>query len=172
MKKIKVGLIGLGGWGKNIYRNLISLNCLEKVYDSNFHTIKKLKIENKKISTDLSEIFFACCDGKLNQLEIEWLDKKSLCIVVCSKGYPEDFDKHIEIENINKINLDDDEFIFHAGTAEENSKIYAVGGRVLNFVSLSKNLKSARKNIIHNIEKLNWSGGFYRKDIGFKVIDK
>ena len=125
-----------------------------------------------KLKTDLSDIFFACCDGKLNQLEIEWLDKKSLCIVVCSKGYPEDFDKNIEIKNINKINLDDDEFIFHAGTAEVNSKIYAIGGRVLNFVSLSKNLKSARKNIIHNIEKLNWSGGFYRKDIGFKVIDK
>ena len=47
-----------------------------------------------------------------------------------------------------------------------------MGGRVLNFVSLSENLRLARKNIMQNLEKLNWSGGFYRKDIGYKVIDK
>ena len=125
-----------------------------------------------KLKTDLIDIFLACCEGKLNQLEIEWLDKKSLCIVVCSKGYPESFTKNVEIENINKINLNEGEFLFHAGTAKKNSKIYAVGGRVLNFVSLSDNLRSARENILQNLEKLGWSGGFYRKDIGYKVIDK
>ncbi len=125
-----------------------------------------------KLKTDLIDIFLACCEGKLNQLEIEWLDKKSLCIVVCSKGYPESFNKNVEIENINKINLNEGEFLFHAGTTKKNSKIYAVGGRVLNFVSLSDNLRSARENILQNLEKLGWSGGFYRKDIGYKVIDK
>ena len=53
----------------------------------------------------------------------------------------------------------------------ENNKIKSVGGRVLNFVSLSDDFISARKNIIKNIKKLNWSGGFFRKDIGYKVID-
>ena len=125
-----------------------------------------------KLKTDLNDIFLACCEEKLKQLEIEWLNKKSLCIVVCSKGYPENFDKDIEIENINKITFNEDEYLFHAGTAKKNGKIYAVGGRVLNFVSLSDNLKSARENILQNLKKLNWSGGFYRKDIGYKVIDK
>tara|TARA_B100001057_G_scaffold292926_1_gene292992 strand:+ start:3100 stop:4365 length:1266 start_codon:yes stop_codon:yes gene_type:complete len=125
-----------------------------------------------KLKTNLSDIFLACCEGKLNHLEIEWLNKKSLCIVVCSKGYPEDFDKNVEIQNIDKINLNEGEFLFHAGTVGRNSKIYAIGGRVLNFVSLSDNLKSARENILRNLEKLGWSGGFYRKDIGYKVIDR
>ena len=125
-----------------------------------------------KLKTNLSEILLACCEGRLVKLEINWLNKKSLCVVVCSKGYPEDFDKNIEIENINKIILKEDDFLFHAGTINKNDKIYAVGGRVLNFVTLSENLRSARDNIMQNLEKLNWSGGFYRKDIGYKVIDK
>ena len=125
-----------------------------------------------KLKTNLSGILLACCEGRLDKLEINWLNKKSLCVVVCSKGYPEDFNKNIEIENINKVNLKEDDFLFHAGTVNKNDKTYAVGGRVLNFVSLSENLRLARKNIMQNLEKLNWSGGFYRKDIGYKVIDK
>ncbi|MBD1143651.1 phosphoribosylamine--glycine ligase [Pelagibacterales bacterium SAG-MED33] len=125
-----------------------------------------------KLKTNLGGILLACCEGRLDKLEINWLNKKSLCVVVCSKGYPEDFNKNIEIENINKVNLKEDDFLFHAGTINKNDKTYAVGGRVLNFVSLSENLRLARKNIMENLEKLNWSGGFYRKDIGYKVIDK
>tara|TARA_B100001057_G_scaffold23817_1_gene22041 strand:- start:918 stop:2183 length:1266 start_codon:yes stop_codon:yes gene_type:complete len=125
-----------------------------------------------KLKTNLSEIFLACCEGKLDELKIEWLNKKSLCVVVCSKGYPEDFNKNVEIENINKIILNKGDFLFHAGTEKNNNKVYAVGGRVLNFITLSEDLSSARENIMRNLEKLNWSGGFYRKDIGYKVIDK
>ena len=54
----------------------------------------------------------------------------------------------------------------------ENNEIYAVGGRVLNFVSLSDNFVEARKSVINKISELNWPGGFYRKDIGFKVINE
>ena len=53
---------------------------------------------------------------------------------------------------------------------KKNNKIYAVGGRVLNFVALSDDFKKAKEGIVNNIEKLNWTGGFYRKDIGHKVI--
>ena len=125
-----------------------------------------------KLKTNLSDILLACCEGKLDQLKIDWFDKKSLCIVVCSKGYPEDFNKDIEIQNLNQINLKEGEFLFHAGTIKRNEKIYAVGGRVLNFISLSEDFKLARTNIIQNLDKLDWLGGFYRKDIGYKVIDK
>ena len=52
----------------------------------------------------------------------------------------------------------------------ENYKIYAIGGRVLNFVSISDDFKLAKNNIMKNLDKLNWSGGFYRKDIGYKVL--
>ena len=124
-----------------------------------------------KLKTDLSDIFLACCNSKLNEIKIEWINKKSLCVVLCSKGYPDLFQKNVEIKNLSNIKLDNDEFLFHAGTSTKDGKVYAVGGRVLNFISLAEDLNIARKKIISNLEKLNWTGGFYRKDIGYKVID-
>ena len=123
-----------------------------------------------KLETDLIDICLACCNEKLNEIEIKWSNKKSLCVVVCSKGYPDKFKKNIEIENLKKIKLNKDDFLYHAGTKREEEKIYATGGRVLNFVSLSDNFKTAKDKIKNNLDKLNWSGGFYRKDIGYKVI--
>ena len=79
--------------------------------------------------------------------------------------------KDIPILGLNTLSLKQDEYIFHAGTKLKNNKILASGGRVLNFVSVSENLKNSRKNIIKLIDKLNWENGFFRKDIGYKVID-
>ena len=73
---------------------------------------------------------------------------------------------------MKKLILSNEEFLYHAGTIKNNNKILATGGRVLNFVSLSENFSLAKQKIINNLEILNWSGGFYRKDIGYKVIDK
>ena len=125
-----------------------------------------------KLRTDLSEIFIACFEKKLKKLNIKWLNKKSLSIVVCSKGYPNKYKQEVEIKNLNKIELKSSEFLFHAGTKINNKKIYAIGGRVLNFVALSNSFGIAKKKIINHLKKLNWSGGFYRKDIGYKVINK
>ena len=122
------------------------------------------------LKTDLYEIFIACCEHSLDKIKIEWLNKKSLCIVLCSKGYPEKIKKNVEISNLDNLKLDKNNFLFHAGTKLENKKIYAIGGRVFNFVSLSDDFASAKKNIINNISALDWSEGFYRKDIGYKVI--
>ncbi len=123
-----------------------------------------------KLKTNFEDIIVACCEGKLNDINIQWQNKKSLCIVVCSKGYPDTFTKNVEINNLDKINLNELEFLFHAGTEKINNKVYAIGGRVLNFVSLSDNFNNAKQNIIKNLNNLNWLGGFYRKDIGNKVI--
>ena len=124
-----------------------------------------------KLKSDIGEIFLACCNQKLDETKIEWLDKKSLCVVVCSKGYPENFKKNIEIVNLDKIKLNKNDYLFHAGTEVNNGKIFAIGGRVLNFVTLSDNFKSAKNIIYKNLNELNWNDGFYRKDIGFKVIE-
>ena len=124
-----------------------------------------------KLKTDLCEIFLSCCEKKLKEIDIKWSEKKSLCIVLCSEGYPENFKKNILIENIDKIIIDQDNLCYHAGTNISNDGIIATSGRVLNFISLSNNFLDAKVSIIKNLEKLNWSGGFYRKDIGYKVID-
>ena len=124
-----------------------------------------------KLETDLAEIIIACCNKKLDEIEIKWSEKKSLCIVLCSNGYPDEFKKNVAIENLDKISLDKNEYLFHAGTIKKNDTIEAVGGRVLNFVSVSEDFKNAKQSIINNLYKLNWKDGFYRRDIGYKVIN-
>ena len=125
-----------------------------------------------KLKSDLLEIIEACCNETLKNLQIEWFDKKSLCIVICSKGYPNKYSNDILIKNIEKLDLNESDFFYHAGTKKIENKIYSNGGRVINFVSLSSNFKECRDKIFNHIKKLNWSGGFFRKDIGYKVIDE
>jgi len=122
-----------------------------------------------RLNSDLYDIILACCNSKLNEIDVKWSNNKSLCIVLCSLGYPDAFKKNVEIENLNRIKINESNFVFHAGTIKKQDKIYATGGRVLNFVSISENFNSSKRNILNNLEKLSWSGGFYRKDIGYKV---
>jgi len=124
------------------------------------------------LKTDFLEVINSCCDEKLDNLKIEWKDQKSLCIVVCSKGYPEKFQNNIKINNLKKLNLDKNDYIFHAGTKKNNSDIFSNGGRVLNFVTISSSYKESREKVLKLINNLNWPNSFFRKDIGFKVIDK
>ncbi len=124
------------------------------------------------LKTDLIDIFNACCDEDLENLSIEWKKEKSICIVLCSKGYPDNFINHVKIENLNNLKLDNNNFIFHAGTKKIGNEIFSNGGRVLNFVSLSDSFKNSREKAISLINQLNWGNGFFRKDIGFKIIDK
>jgi phosphoribosylamine--glycine ligase len=123
-----------------------------------------------KLETDLLDIFLACCEKKLDKFEIKWSNKKSLCVVLCSNGYPDSFEKNVEIKNLEKIKLDKQEYIFHAGSLKKEGKTYAIGGRVLNFVALSDEFINARQMIYKRLDELDWQGGFYRKDIGYKVI--
>jgi phosphoribosylamine--glycine ligase len=124
------------------------------------------------LKTDLIDIFNACCNQELENLKIEWKEEKSLCIVLCSRGYPDKFKNNVKIDNLNNLKLNNNDFIFHAGTKNSGNEIISNGGRVLNFVSLSNSFKSSRERAIKLIEQLNWENGFYRKDIGFKIIDK
>ena len=124
-----------------------------------------------KLKNDLAEVFLACCNTSLDQISLDWTDKKSLCIVVCSNGYPDEFKKNIKIENLKSINLQSHDYLFHAGTSRKDEEVYATGGRVLNFVSISDDFNDAKISVQRNLDSLNWSGGFYRKDIGYKVIE-
>ena len=125
-----------------------------------------------KLKTDFGSIIYECIKGNLSKIDIEWHNDKSLCIVLCSKGYPDEYKKNIEIKNMNKLKLKSNDYLFHAGTSKNNNCVFATGGRVLNFVSVSDNYAEARKRIHNYIESLGWLDGFFRKDIGFKVIDK
>ena len=124
-----------------------------------------------RLNTDFLTIVKSIINDNLKKIKINWKKEKSMCIVLCSKGYPGKHLKNIEIKNINNLNLKKNEFLFHAGTYLKNNKIYSNGGRVLNIISISKKLFSARKNIFKIINRIKWKSGFYRKDIGWRVIN-
>ena len=123
------------------------------------------------LETDLGEIILACCEKKLSNLEIKWKNKKSICIVLCSNGYPDKYEKNVNIDKVKNIILKNEEYIFHAGTKIEGNKYLANGGRVLNIVAVTEEFSISKNKTIKILETLNWKKGFYRKDIGYKVIN-
>ena len=108
--------------------------------------------------------------NKLKKTKIEWSNKKSMTIVLCSRGYPRKYKKNLLIDNLNRVKLINSDYIYHAGTTFFKNKLRSNGGRVLNFTSIGKDFKIIRRNIISYIKKLSWKEGIYRKDIGWKVI--
>ena len=124
-----------------------------------------------KLKTELLGILLSCVEKTLDKIKISWSNEKSLCVVLCSNGYPDKYQKNVLINNLDKLDISKNNLCFHAGTISRNNKILATGGRVLNFVSLSDDFSSARKKIFENLKILNWDQGFFRKDIGYKVID-
>ena len=93
-----------------------------------------------------------------------------MTIVLCSKGYPGRYIKNQKIKNINKIKIDKSSFIFHAGTKLINNHLISNGGRVLNITTTGNMFKKMRHKIFKIIRKINWKGGFFRKDIGWRII--
>ena len=123
-----------------------------------------------RLKTDLFEIILSCCKGYLKNLNLQWDSRCSLSIVLCSNGYPDKYEKNIRIEGLKNLVYSKNQFIFHAGTSKINNEILATGGRVLNFTTLSESFYLCQKKSIELINNLNWNNGFYRKDIGYKVI--
>ena len=123
-----------------------------------------------RLKTDFLDIVVATVNGNLKNINLEWFEEKSICVVLASKGYPDEYENNLEIKGLKKIKLQNNEYIFHAGTKIDNLEIYSNGGRVLNFVIKSNDLRIGRDQAISLINKLNWKNGYFRKDIGYKII--
>tara|TARA_X000000950_G_scaffold26413_1_gene28475 strand:+ start:5866 stop:7131 length:1266 start_codon:yes stop_codon:yes gene_type:complete len=122
------------------------------------------------LKTDLLDIFLSCCDGTLNETKISFSNSRSICVVLCSKGYPGKFENNIQINGLDQLKLLENQKVFHAGTIKTKTGIISNGGRVLNFVSISEDFSKCRNEAINLIKKLNWENGYFRRDIGHKVI--
>ena len=125
-----------------------------------------------RLKTDFLKIIIYAVQNKLNKLKIRWTNKKSMTIVLCSKGYPLSYKKNKIIKNLNNINIKKNFFIFHAGTKIINNKLISNGGRVLNITGLGNNFLKIRLELIKILKKINWVDGFFRKDIGWRIINK
>jgi len=125
-----------------------------------------------RLETDLLEVIDCLTQDKLNNLKIKWNKNSCITIVLCAKGYPNNYIKNSEIKNLSSIISDKNNQIFHAGTYKKNNKIFSNGGRVLNITSVAESLSKARDQSLMNLKKINWTDGFFRKDIGWKAIKK
>ena len=122
-----------------------------------------------RLDTDLVKILKAATDNQINKIKINWKNKKCMTTVLCSRGYPGSY-KNSQLPNIDNLKLSKNSFIFHAGTKLKNNLLFSNGGRVLNITEIGNNFSKIRKNILNNIKKINWKKGFFRKDIGWRVI--
>ena len=125
-----------------------------------------------RLGSDLVKIFVNAINNRLNKTQIIWRKTKCMTIVLCSKGYPGKYQKDKIIGNLKMIKPQKDIFMFHAGTKFINENLVSNGGRVINITSIGNNFYYIRKKIIKMIKKINWKSGFYRKDIGWRVIKK
>ena len=119
------------------------------------------------LDSDVLEIMIKSIDKDLKNCSISLKNKKSITVVLANKGYPNEFEKNKILPNISSFDNDDDIIIFHAGTGlNSKNELIATGGRVLCITAISDTIESCRKKAYTTIDRINWSEGFYRKDIG------
>ena len=125
-----------------------------------------------RLKSDLVDIMMACIDGELDKIDIEWDQRACLCVVLASKGYPALYEKHKEINGLKHVKDIKDATVFHAGTARENGKVFTSGGRVLGVTGLGKDINAAKDTAYQAIDKIEFDGIYYRKDIGYRAIGR
>ncbi len=124
-----------------------------------------------RLKTDLVQLLDASVQNKLKKIKLKWSKDKCMTTVLCSKGYPNKYATEKKI-NLNYSLLKKKSFIFHAGTKIKKNLLFSNGGRVLNIVVLGSTFLGIRNQIYKIIKIINWKHGFYRKDIGWRVIKK
>ncbi len=123
-----------------------------------------------RITSDFVTLIEAAIDGNLDKIKVEFDEKKKLvCVVMCAKGYPENYEKGSEIKGLQAAAKIPDVKILHAGTIKKDGKILANGGRVLNIIAESNSFKSARSKAYEAVNLIDWKEGFVRKDIAKKA---
>ncbi len=125
-----------------------------------------------RLKTDLLPILLGCAEGTLDQVDAEWHSDPAITVVMASKGYPGSYEKLTEINGIEEAANDPDVEIFHAGTVSADGKLLSNGGRVLNVTARAATVSEAREKAYAAIERIDWPDGFYRKDIGWRAIER
>lgn len=122
-----------------------------------------------RLKSDLVELCLKACQGELDQIKSEWAQEAALGIVLAAEGYPGDYRKGDEIYGI-PTQPAQDEKIFLAGVAEKDGKPVTNGGRVLCVTALGNSVFEAQQKALKLAEQVNWTGRFYRRDIGYRAV--
>ena len=118
-----------------------------------------------RLKTDLIDIMEACLNKTLNDINIEWEDYATSCVILASGGYPESYEKGYEIKGLNQAKDLKDVFIYHAGTTIKDNKIVNNGGRVLGIMAKGESLEKALEKSYNALNIVYFKDSFYRKDI-------
>ena len=124
-----------------------------------------------RMKSDIVEVFEACIDGTLDEVELEFEDNAAVCVVLASDGYPLSYEKGFPIEGLDEFKKHDGYYCFHAGTKIDGDTIVTSGGRVLGVTAKGKDLKEARANAYAATEWVSFANKYKRNDIG-KAIDE
>ena len=125
-----------------------------------------------RMKNDLVDLFEACIDGTLDQINLEFEDNAAVCVVLASNGYPEHYEKGFEIRGLENFKDKDGYYVFHAGSKfDEQGRVVTNGGRVLGVTATGSNLKEARANAYKATEWIDFDNKYMRHDIG-KAIDE
>lgn len=124
-----------------------------------------------RMKTDIVDVFEACIDGTLDQVDLEFEDNAAVCVVLASAGYPEKYEKGFPIAGLEEFKKHDGYYCFHAGTKFDGENIVTNGGRVLGVTAKGADLKEARANAYAATEWIQFENKYKRNDIG-KAIDE
>ena len=125
-----------------------------------------------RMKNDLVDLFEACIDGTLDQIDLEFEDNAAVCVVLASEGYPEHYEKGFVISGLEKFDHTEGRYVFHAGSKfDADGNVVTNGGRVLGVTALGQDLKEARKNAYEATEWVKFENKYMRRDIG-KAIDE
>jgi len=150
-----------------IFIGLINVDGQPKVIEYNVRMgDPETQVVLPRIKNDFMDILISCTNQTLDKVNLEFDSDYYTNIVLASGGYPEDDKKGFEISGLNEVK---DSIVFHAGTTLKNNNIVTNGGRVLSVVSSGKTMKKALEKSYNNIEKINFEGKTFRKDIGFDL---
>ena len=156
-----------------LYAGLMIYNSEPKLIEYNIRFgDPECQILMMRLRNDLLNLILSSINNNLKKEKLIWTNEPGITVVAASKGYPEKFEKNYEITNIKKIKFNSKRQLFHAGTIKKNNKILSNGGRVLNATVLSSSLSKARKIALDILNKIKFKNKYFRKDIGYKVIDR
>ncbi|MET0443787.1 MAG: phosphoribosylamine--glycine ligase, partial [Pseudorhodoplanes sp.] len=125
-----------------------------------------------RLMSDLVPALVAARDGMLKNFDLRWYDDAALTVVMAANGYPGDYAKGSVIDGLDQAVQVEGVEIFHAGTKTADGKILANGGRVLNVCGLGKTVAEAQKRAYAAVDRIRWPGGFCRRDIGRRAIER
>jgi phosphoribosylamine---glycine ligase len=125
-----------------------------------------------RLMSDLVPALLAARDGQLKNFDLRWFPDAALTVVMASKGYPGSYDKGTMIEGLDEAAKVEGVEIFHAGTKAEDGRILANGGRVLNICARGKTVAEAQQRAYAAVDRIKWPGGFCRRDIGWRAIER